>query len=82
MAAAGGNVVTNAFGVKTAAALQRFSPAITAVNAEVEALAQALADAARRPRLVDAPPMALPGTWDAALAPVADWIVDSMPARS
>jgi hypothetical protein len=82
MAAAGGNVVTNTFGVKTAAALQRFSPSITAVNADVEALARALADAAGRPRLADAPPMALPGTWDEALAPAADWIVDSMPARS
>jgi hypothetical protein len=82
MATAGGNVVTNIFGVKTAAALRRFSPAITAVSPEIDALAGALASAARTPRLTESPPTALPETWDAALAPVVDWIVESMPGWS
>lgn len=74
MAAGGGAVVTNTFGVKTADALQRISPAISAVAPEVEPLAEALAAAARRPRQA-APPLQLPATWAEALDPVADWIV-------
>jgi hypothetical protein len=75
MAAGGGHVVTNSFGVKTAEALAAISPAIHAVAPEVAALAAALADAARRPRRTVATPMGLPATWTEALDPVADWIV-------
>jgi hypothetical protein len=75
MAAGGGWVVTNAFGVKTEAALAAISPSILAVKPEVAALASALADAAMRPRGMEAPVMELPATWAEALDPIADWIV-------
>jgi hypothetical protein len=75
MAAGGGHVVTNSFGVKTAEALAAISPAIHAVAPQVDALAVALAEAARRPRRTVATPMGLPATWAEALDPVADWIV-------
>jgi hypothetical protein len=81
MAAAGGHVVTNTFGVKTAAAMARFSPRITAVPPDVAELAAALAAAASLPRPGDAPPMALPASWQAALAPAVDWILAAGPAR-
>jgi hypothetical protein len=75
MAAGGGRVVTNVFGVKTEAALARISPAIRAVPPDVRSLAAALAEAARSPRQAQAAPMGLPGTWQEALDPVAEWIV-------
>jgi O-antigen biosynthesis protein len=82
MAAAGGTVVTNTFGVKTAAALARLSPRIAAVPPTVASLAAALADAARRPRLGDAPAMALPATWHESLGAVVDWILAPPPGRA
>jgi hypothetical protein len=75
MAAAGGTVVTNAFGVKTAAALQRISPRIHAVEPDVNALADALAMAARMPRATEPATLALPTSWAASLEPVVDWIL-------
>ena len=90
MAAAGGLVVTNAFGVKTAGALRAISPRIQAVDPTVEALAAGLVDAARTAgasaaeaaaREATAPPQGgspateRPATWDAALEPVVDWIL-------
>jgi hypothetical protein len=74
MAAGGGHVVTNTFGVKTDAALAAISPAIHAVRPEVAALAGALGDAARLPRRSEALPMGLPVTWQESLDPVAAWI--------
>jgi hypothetical protein len=78
MASAGGNVVTNTFGVKTAAAMARLSPRIIAVAPEVDGLASALEAAGDLPRLLDAPPMTLPESWHAALGPTVDWILDAM----
>lgn len=75
MAAGGGWVVTNAFGVKTEGALAAISPSILAVRPEVAALASALADAATRPRRTEAQAMGLPSTWTEALDPIVDWIV-------
>jgi hypothetical protein len=78
MAAAGGNVVTNTFGVKTEAAMARLSPRIVAVAPDVDRLAAALQAASGLPRLRDAPPMTLPESWHAALGPTVDWILDAM----
>lgn len=79
MAAGGGTTITNSFGVKTAAALSEISSRIVAVKPEVDAIAGAIADAARGPR-PDASPthLALPTSWDATLEPVVDWILRSM----
>jgi hypothetical protein len=77
MAAAGGLVVTNSFGVKTAAALAAISPAIRgpapAVVAVAEAVASAVAEAEAGAR--PASEIALPGTWDQATADVVPWLV-------
>jgi len=78
MAAAGGRVVTNTFGPKTAAALRAMAPSIEGVPADELSLAEALGRAARRPRrdaAMPAPQLGLPGTWDEALDPVVDWLV-------
>ena len=76
MAAAGGTVVTNTFGVKTAAALQRLSPRILAAEPQVDALAGAIATAARTPRASEPATLALPTSWAASLQPVVDWVLD------
>jgi len=83
MAAAGGAVVTNTFGVKTQAALAAIAPTIRAVEPEVEALAAALATAAGGAR--SGPPaepaseaLALPDSWSASFAPVIDWVLDAI----
>lgn len=81
MAAAGGRVVTNTFGVKTAAAMADFSPLISAVAPDVELLAAALATASEQPRPDQAPAMALPATWRESLAPTVDWILSPAPER-
>lgn len=75
MAAAGGEVVTNTFGVKTAAALQQVSPRIHAVEPEVDALAAALAQAARLPRDGAEVASHRPTSWAESLGPVAEWVV-------
>ena len=77
MAAAGGRVVTNVFGVKTERALAEISPSIRAVAPEVGTLAAALGKAAGDPRAAAVPPMTLPSTWQESLDPIADWIVSS-----
>jgi len=75
MAAAGGAVVTNVFGVKTAEAMRQVSPRILAVEPEVDALAAALAQATRMPRAEAAAPSDRPASWSESLGPVAEWIV-------
>ncbi len=79
MAAAGGLVVTNTYGPKTAAALSAISPAIRAAAAEVDpllgALREAVAEVARSSRAGEAPAaLALPATWDDALRDVVPWL--------
>lgn len=76
MAAAGGTVVTNTFGVKTAEALGRISPRIHAVEPEVEALAIALRTAAQTPRATEAANLVLPRSWEASLEPIVDWVLE------
>jgi hypothetical protein len=79
MAASGGHVVTNTFGVKNAAALRALTPGITAVPPDVESIASALAGAASRPRPdAAAPVLRLPRTWDEALDPVVAWVRDAV----
>jgi hypothetical protein len=85
MAAAGGQVVTNTFGVKTAEALLAISPVIHAAPPEVDALVAALREAvgavsgrgsstaASAPASAAAAP-ALPATWDEALRDVVPWL--------
>lgn len=80
MAAAGGHVVTNTFGVKSATAMASLSPRIVAVAPEVGELAAALLAAGVLSRLSDAPPMALPDTWHASLGPTVDWVLDALHA--
>lgn len=77
MAAAGGTVVTNTFGVKTAQALGRISPRIHAVEPDVEALAAALRTAAQTPRATEPATLALPTSWAASLEPVVDWVFEA-----
>jgi hypothetical protein len=75
MAAGGGRVVTNTFGVKTQAALARISPLIGAVRPTVDALADALVEATRADRpAAEPPPLALPADWGEALEPVVSWL--------
>jgi O-antigen biosynthesis protein len=81
MAVAGGIVVTNTFGVKTAEALAAISPAIRACAPDPGALAALLVEIAREPverassggndRL--AVP-GIPATWDDALAETTAWL--------
>jgi hypothetical protein len=83
MAAAGGAVVTNVFGVKTADALARLSPRILAVEPEAAQLAGALGKAVRMPPATAQTPAATeggerPGSWAAALEPVVDWILAAL----
>ena len=80
MAAAGGTVVTNTFGVKTAASMAQLSHCIVAVAPEVDLLAAALQAAGAQPRLREAPPIALPESWHASLGPTVDWILDTLHA--
>lgn len=79
MAAAGGRVVTNTYGPKTAEALAAISPAIHAAEPEVAPLVQALRDAVAGTTggasgLGAAPVTGLPATWDEALAEVVPWV--------
>jgi beta-1,2-rhamnosyltransferase WsaF-like protein len=73
MAAAGGIVVTNTYGPKTAEALAAISQSILAAAPEVDALVATL----RRAVAMPAPAtqeMTLPATWDAALSEVVPWV--------
>jgi hypothetical protein len=79
MVTAGGWVVTNTFGAKTADALGQISSRIVAVEPEVDALANALGNAARAPRPdATATDARLPRSWDVALDPVVDWVAAAM----
>jgi len=81
MAATGGSVVTNTFGVKTAEALARISPRIIAVAPEVESLVDAVRVAVNdlrsgAPGAPAAPDGAhLPATWDEALVDALPWLI-------
>lgn len=75
MAAAGGRVVTNTFGVKTAAALVAISPAIHAAAPELRPLVAALRDAVGTMTSDGTvPPTSLPSTWDEAMRDVVPWL--------
>ena len=79
MAAAGGLVVTNTYGPKTAEALSAISPSIRAATTDVAALVGVLSDAVAelaRPSPDVAVPasIAVPATWDEALRDVTPWI--------
>lgn len=78
MAASGGIVITNTFGVKTAAALATVSPRIRAVEPEVGALAAALRAAVAGPREEAPGQTGVPHSWDRALEPVVDWILSGL----
>jgi len=76
MATAGGLVVTNTFGGKTAATLAAISPAIRGVRPDVESVAAAIVQAAEevtsgRPI---GPPTTLPSSWDESLREVMPWL--------
>ena len=81
MAATGGTVVTNTFGVKTAEALARISPHIIAVEPEVESLVDAVRLAVERRRTgkpvapAAADPAPLHATWDDALVDALPWLI-------
>jgi hypothetical protein len=80
MAVAGGLVVTNTFGVKTAEAIAGISPAIRAAAPDVTSLVAAIRDAVRSIEQ-DARPaaaVALPGSWDDALAEVTPWLMQAV----
>jgi hypothetical protein len=94
MAAAGGRVVTNTFGVKTAGALVAISTAIHAAPPELGPLVAALRDAVGASGMTEsatgaaagdpAPTTSLPATWDEALQDVVPWLqrtVDELSGR-
>ena len=79
MGAAGGHVVTNTYGPKTAEALAAISPSIVGAAPEVDALVQALRVVANRP-LPAVAEVTLPATWDEAMADVVPWLGDQVRA--
>jgi hypothetical protein len=78
MAAAGGLVVTNTYGPKTAAALAEISPAIIAAAPEVGPLVDALRRAATAVSAPRSAALALPATWDEALVDALPWLVEQI----
>jgi hypothetical protein len=82
MAAAGGLVVTNAYGPKTAEALAAISSSIRAAEPDVESLVGALAAAVAEVRGRGDRPWAaevsLPATWDDAVRDVVPWLADQV----
>jgi hypothetical protein len=78
MAAAGGLVVTNTYGPKTTEALAAISPAIHAAAPEVGPLVEALRHAVRSVALPRTSAVALPATWDEALADALPWLVQQV----
>ena len=79
MAAAGGLVVTNTYGPKTAEALSAISPLIRAAAPDVDALVRVLSDAVAELARgagdgATAGSVALPATWDEALRVVTPWL--------
>jgi hypothetical protein len=78
MAATGGHVVTNTFGAKTAPALAAISPRIHAAPPDVDSLVDALRSvvaSVEQGDSADQEALALPATWDDALAEVTPWLV-------
>ena len=75
MAAAGGMVVTNTFGTKTAARLAQIAPNILAAAPTVEAIAGAIELAAARAGQPVAGPSRAPATWDESFAPVMPFVM-------
>jgi hypothetical protein len=78
MAAAGGLVVTNTYGPKTAAALAAISPAIHAAAPEVEPLVDALRRAVGAVSAPRSTAVALPATWDEALRDALPWLIQQV----
>jgi hypothetical protein len=83
MAATGGLVVTNIFGPKTPEALSAISPLIRAAAPDVDALvgvlSSAVAELARQgPDVAASTSIAVPATWDEALADVVPWVADQI----
>ena len=81
MAAAGGRVVTNVFGTKSADALLAMSPLIDGVEPEADAVADALVRATAGPATEDAPapPSSIvPDSWDEAFAATIPWLLDTV----
>ena len=76
MSAAGGTVVTNTFGVKTAEALAAISPAIHAAQPDVAGLVAAMRSAVISSSAAPAfdATVDLPSTWDEALRDVTPWL--------
>ncbi|HUQ63945.1 MAG TPA: glycosyltransferase [Acidimicrobiales bacterium] len=72
MAASGGLVVTNSYGVKTTGRLQELAPAMRVAEPTVEGVADTIAAVTREVSLGSrpAPDLSLPKSWDDALAPV------------
>jgi O-antigen biosynthesis protein len=78
MAAAGGLVVTNTYGPKTAVALAAISPAIRAAAPEVERLVTVLREAVVEVSAPRSAAVALPATWDEALGDALPWLVQQV----
>jgi hypothetical protein len=78
MAAAGGLVVTNTFGPKTARAFAAISPAIHAAAPAVGPLVDALQKAVAAVSTRRSAAAALPATWDEALTDVLPWLVEQV----
>ena len=79
MAAAGGLVVTNTYGPKTAEALTAISPSIRAATPDVDALVGGLSEAVAglnrgAPDAATAGSIAVPASWDEALRDVTPWL--------
>ena len=75
MAAAGGLVVTNTFGTKTASRLAEIAPNILAAEPTVEAIAAAIEQAVARAGQPAAGILQAPATWDESFAPVMPFVM-------
>ncbi|MEY2404159.1 MAG: hypothetical protein QOD38_1710, partial [Acidimicrobiaceae bacterium] len=82
MAACGGMVVTNSFGVKTPERMQQLSPNILVAEPTIEAVATRLVEAVHKLGDVEArrdgAELGLPSSWDEAFAPVLDSVEASI----
>jgi hypothetical protein len=82
MAAAGGRVVTNVFSVKTGDALRAISPLIDPVEADADALAEAIVRVTRAAEADDGAgdpeATAIPATWDEAFASTIPWLIGTI----
>jgi O-antigen biosynthesis protein len=76
MAAAGGLVITNTFGTKTAEAMAAISPAIRGVHPDVESLASAIARAVEDVSIGGQRrhPTTSPSSWEESLEKVIPWL--------